>query len=150
MRLIRFAAAAAFALVILNAPVPAAFGAENGVPAKMIELLDGLKFADTTVGTGAVATRAHKVTVEYTGWLSNNGEKGRKFDSSVGGKPFFFVIGSKQVVPGFEEAVDGMKVGGKRTAVIPPELGYGSKGAGGGLIPPNATLIFDIELVKVE
>ena len=150
MRLIHFAgAAAAFALVILNTPVPAAFGADSGAPGKMIELLDGLKYTDTVIGTGPRASKANKVTIEYTGWLSNNGQKGRQFDTSVGGKPFTFTLGAKQVVPGFDEGVDGMKEGGKRTVIIPPELGYGARGAGG-VIPPNATLIFDIELLKVE
>jgi FKBP-type peptidyl-prolyl cis-trans isomerase len=139
------AAAAALILVTLAAPSMAADGATG----KMIELLDGLKYTDTTLGTGVEATRAHKVTVQYTGWLSNNGEKGRKFDSSVGGTPLAFTLGAKQVVPGFDEGVSGMKVGGKRTVIIPPELGYGAKGAGG-VIPPNATLIFDLELLKVE
>jgi peptidylprolyl isomerase len=140
------AAAAALILVTLAAPSLAA----DGAPGKMTELLDGLKYTDTTVGTGAEATRAHKATIDYTGWLSNNGEKGRKFDSSVGGKPLSFTLGTKQVIPGFEEGVTGMKVGGKRTVIIPPELGYGAKGAGNGVIPANATLIFDIELLKVE
>jgi len=144
------AAAAALILISLTAPSPAAFGAADGAPGKMIELLDGLKYSDTTLGTGIEATRAHKVSIHYTGWLSNNGDKGRKFDSSVGGAPFSFTLGTKQVVPGFDEGVSGMKVGGKRTVIIPPELGYGARGAGGGVIPPNATLIFEIELLKVE
>ncbi len=143
------AAAAALILVSLAVPPSMAFAAADGAPGKMIELVDGLKYTDTVVGTGTEATRAHKVTVDYTGWLSNNGEKGRKFDSSVGGKPFSFTLGVKQVVPGFDEGIDGMKVGGKRTVIIPPELGYGARGAGD-VIPPNATLIFDIELLKVE
>lgn len=144
------ATAAALILLSLTAPSPMAFGAGDGAPGKMIELLDGLKYTDTVVGTGAEASRAHKVTIDYTGWLSNNGERGRKFDSSVGGTPFTFTLGMKQVVPGFDEGVDGMKVGGKRTVIIPPELAYGARGTGGGVIPPNATLIFDIELLKVE
>jgi len=143
------AAVAALILISLTVPSLTAFGAADGAPGKMTELLDGLKYSDTTLGTGTEATRAHKVTVNYTGWLSNNGEKGRKFDSSVGGAPFAFTLGAKQVVPGFDEGITGMKVGGKRTVIIPPELGYGSKGAGA-VIPPNATLIFDIELLKVE
>src|SRR5579863_2286860 len=143
------AAVAALILISLTVLSLTAFGAADGAPGKMTELLDGLKYSDATLGTGTEATRAHKVTVNYTGWLSNNGEKGRKFDSSVGGAPFAFTLGAKQVVPGFDEGITGMKVGGKRTVIIPPELGYGSKGAGA-VIPPNATLIFDIELLKVE
>jgi len=140
------AAAAALAVVSLTAPLPAA----NGAPAKMTELADGLKYTDTTVGTGADATPGHKVSVHYTGWLYNNGQKGAKFDSSVDrGEPFTFTLGAQQVIRGWDEGVAGMKVGGKRTLIIPPNLAYGARGAGG-VIPPNATLTFDVELLKVE
>ncbi len=116
----------------------------------MSELPSGLKYTDSKVGDGATATAGHKVSVHYTGWLSNNGEKGKKFDSSVDrGQPFSFGLGARQVIRGWDEGVAGMKVGGKRTLVIPPELGYGAQGAGGA-IPPNATLIFDVELLKVD
>jgi FKBP-type peptidyl-prolyl cis-trans isomerase FkpA len=140
------AAAAALAFVSLAAPLPAAHGA----PGKMTELADGLKYTDTTVGTGTEATPGHKVSVHYTGWLYNNGQKGAKFDSSVDrGEPFSFTLGAQQVIRGWDEGVAGMKVGGKRTLIIPPALAYGSRGAGG-VIPPGATLTFDVELLKVE
>ena len=116
----------------------------------MSELPSGLKYTDSKVGDGAAATAGHKVTVNYTGWLDNKGEKGQKFDSSLDrSEPFSFTLGGGQVIKGWDEGVAGMKVGGKRTLVIPPELGYGARGAGG-VIPPNATLIFDVELLKVD
>ena len=116
----------------------------------MSELPSGLKYTDTTVGTGAEATKGHKVSVHYTGWLYNNGAKGAKFDSSLDrGQPFGFALGAGQVIRGWDEGVAGMKIGGKRTLIIPPELGYGASGAGG-VIPPNATLMFDVELLKVD
>ena len=88
--------------------------------------------------------------MHYTGWLYNNGAKGAKFDSSVDrGQPFQFTLGAHQVIAGWDEGVAGMKVGGKRTLIIPPELGYGARGAGG-VIPPNATLMFDVELLGVQ
>ena len=111
---------------------------------------DGLKFTDDQLGTGTEAQKGKTVSVHYTGWLDNNGEKGRKFDSSLDrGEPFSFALGAQQVIKGWDEGVAGMKVGGKRTLVIPSELGYGARGAGG-VIPPNATLIFDVELLKVD
>ena len=144
------AAAAALALVSLTAPFPLAFGAADGAPGKMTELANGLKYTDTTLGTGAEATPGHKVSVHYTGWLYTNGAKGAKFDSSLDrGEPFAFALGAHQVIRGWDEGVDGMKVGGKRTLIIPPELGYGARGAGG-VIPPNATLMFDVELLGVQ
>ena len=116
----------------------------------MSELPSGLKYTDTTVGTGAVATKGHKVSVHYTGWLYNNGVKGTKFDSSLDrGQPFAFGLGAGQVIRGWDEGVAGMKIGGKRTLIIPPDLGYGARGAPGA-IPPNATLMFDVELLGVQ
>ncbi|HEV2336888.1 MAG TPA: FKBP-type peptidyl-prolyl cis-trans isomerase [Stellaceae bacterium] len=116
----------------------------------MTEMADGLKYTDTTVGTGAEATKGKKVSVHYTGWLYNNGAKGAKFDSSLDrGQPFSFALGAGQVIRGWDEGVAGMKVGGKRTLIIPPDLGYGARGAGG-VIPPNATLTFDVELLGVQ
>ena len=116
----------------------------------MTELPSGLKYTDAKAGTGAEAARGKKVTVHYTGWLYNNGQKGNKFDSSRDrGQPFSFGLGSGQVIKGWDEGVAGMKVGGQRTLIIPASLGYGARGAGG-VIPPNATLMFDVELLKVE
>ncbi|ARN83611.1 peptidylprolyl isomerase [Methylocystis bryophila] len=112
--------------------------------------LSGLKNIDTKVGTGAEPKTGQTVTVHYTGWLYENGAKGKKFDSSKDrGQPFQFKIGVGQVIPGWDEGVSTMKVGGKRTLIIPPDLGYGARGAGG-VIPPNATLLFDVELLDVK
>ena len=103
-------------------------------------------------GTGAEAVAGKKVTVHYTGWLFDAAaadKKGRKFDSSRDrGDPFAFLLGAGQVIRGWDEGVAGMKVGGQRTLTIPPEMGYGARGAGG-VIPPNATLVFDVELLGV-
>ena len=107
----------------------------------------GLKYYDFVVGDGASPTSGKPVTVHYTGWLLD----GDKFDSSLDrGEPFTFTIGAGQVIRGWDEGVMGMKVGGKRQLVIPPDLGYGSRGAGGGVIPPNATLVFEVELLEVH
>jgi FKBP-type peptidyl-prolyl cis-trans isomerase len=150
MKLISLSAvAAALILVSITAPQVVTSAAAQGAP-KMSELPSGLKYTDSVVGTGAQATKGQKVSVHYTGWLYNNGEKGRKFDSSLDrGQPFGFALGAGQVIRGWDEGVAGMKVGGKRTLVIPPELGYGARGAGG-VIPPNATLMFDVELLNVD
>jgi len=110
----------------------------------------GLKIEDAKVGEGASPQTGQTCVMHYTGWLYEDGKKGAKFDSSVDrGQPFAFKIGVGQVIKGWDEGVATMKVGGKRTLIIPPELGYGSRGAGG-VIPPNATLIFDVELLNVE
>jgi peptidylprolyl isomerase len=110
----------------------------------------GLKIEDTKVGTGASPKTGQTCVMHYTGWLYQNGAKGQKFDSSVDrGQPFEFQIGRGMVIKGWDEGVATMKVGGKRTLIIPPELGYGPRGAGG-VIPPNATLVFDVELVEVR
>jgi FKBP-type peptidyl-prolyl cis-trans isomerase FkpA len=110
----------------------------------------GLQYLDTTEGTGAAATKGHSVTVHYTGWLYNNGTQGAKFDSSKDrNDPFVFHLGAGMVIRGWDEGVAGMKVGGARTLIIPAELGYGSRGAGG-VIPPNATLKFDVELLATS
>ncbi|MGD9803984.1 MAG: FKBP-type peptidyl-prolyl cis-trans isomerase [Hyphomicrobiaceae bacterium] len=110
----------------------------------------GLTITDTQVGTGASPTTGQICVMHYTGWLYENGAKGKKFDSSVDrGQPFEFPIGTGRVIKGWDEGVASMKVGGKRTLVIPPELGYGARGAGG-VIPPNATLIFDVELLELR
>lgn len=110
----------------------------------------GLKMTDTVVGTGATPATGQICVMHYTGWLYEDGKKGQKFDSSVDrGEPFEFPIGTGRVIRGWDEGVASMKVGGKRTLVIPPELGYGARGAGG-VIPPNATLIFDVELLGLK
>lgn len=110
----------------------------------------GLKIIDTEVGTGASPTTGQTCVMHYTGWLYENGQKTTKFDSSVDrGQPFEFPIGTGRVIKGWDEGVATMKVGGKRTLIIPPDLGYGASGAGG-VIPPNATLIFDVELLDIK
>jgi FKBP-type peptidyl-prolyl cis-trans isomerase FkpA len=110
----------------------------------------GLQIADIQVGTGATPRPGQICVMHYTGWLYVNGAKGRKFDSSLDrGQPFQFPLGQHQVIAGWDEGVATMKVGGKRTLIIPPELGYGARGAGG-IIPPNATLIFEVELLDVK
>ena len=110
----------------------------------------GLQYEDTVVGTGAQATRGQSVSVHYTGWLYNDGQQGAKFDSSRDrGDPFQFPLGAGHVIQGWDQGVAGMKVGGQRSLIIPPEMGYGARGAGG-VIPPNATLKFDVELLGVS
>lgn len=110
----------------------------------------GLQYVDTTVGTGEMPKTGQTCVMHYTGWLYNDGKKGAKFDSSVDrGQPFEFRLGVRQVIGGWDEGVASMNVGGKRTLIIPPALGYGARGAGG-VIPPNATLCFDVELLGVK
>ena len=116
----------------------------------MTTTASGLQYVDTVPGTGAEATAGQPVLVHYTGWLHDpaapNG-RGRKFDSSKDrGQPFRFQLGAGMVIQGWDEGVQGMKVGGTRVLTIPPELGYGARGAGG-VIPPNATLVFEVELL---
>ncbi len=110
----------------------------------------GLQIIDTKPGTGASPRTGQTCVMHYTGWLYEKGAKGKKFDSSVDrGAPFEFKIGTRQVIAGWDEGVATMKVGGKRTLIIPPALGYGAQGAGSA-IPPNATLIFDVELLAIK
>ena len=110
----------------------------------------GLQIIDTKVGAGASPKTGQTCVMHYTGWLYENGAKGKKFDSSVDrGLPFEFPIGTHRVIAGWDEGVATMKVGGKRTLIIPPQLGYGERGAGSA-IPPNATLIFDVELIGIK
>ncbi len=110
----------------------------------------GLQYEATVVGEGAVATAGQDVTVHYTGWLYKDGQQGAKFDSSRDRRdPFVFGLGAGMVIKGWDEGVAGMKVGGQRTLIIPAELGYGARGAGG-VIPPNATLKFDVELLALD
>ncbi len=131
--------------VSMSAVSPAAFA--QGSPSVTAS---GLILADTKAGTGAEAKSGNTCTMHYTGWLYENGNKGAKFDSSLDrGEPFAFRLGEGQVIKGWDEGVAGMKVGGKRTLIIPPELGYGARGAGG-VIPPNATLLFEVELLGVK
>ena len=116
---------------------------EAGPEGSEVTTSSGLQYVDLTIGTGATAEAGQTVTVHYTGWLEN----GNKFDSSVDrGQPFSFPLGTGRVIKGWDEGVKGMKVGGKRKLTIPPKLGYGAQGAGG-VIPPHATLIFDVELL---
>ncbi len=118
--------------------------------AKAMTTTSGLQITDTKVGTGASPKTGQICVMHYTGWLYQNGAKGAKFDSSVDrGQPFEFQIGVGRVIKGWDEGVASMKVGGKRTLIIPPDLGYGARGAGG-VIPPNATLVFDVELLALK
>lgn len=116
----------------------------------MITTATGLQYEDTVVGEGDEAAKGRSVTVHYTGWLFKDGEKGAKFDSSLDRRdPFVFSLGAGMVIRGWDEGVAGMKVGGERTLIIPADLGYGARGAGG-VIPPNATLQFDVQLLAVQ
>ena len=109
----------------------------------------GLQYEDTVPGTDATAVAGQRVRVHYTGWLWQDGQQGRKFDSSKDrGEPFSFRLGAGEVIGGWDEGVQGMQVGGTRVLIIPPALGYGARGAGG-VIPPNATLKFEVELLGV-
>jgi peptidylprolyl isomerase len=118
--------------------------------AKTVTTASGLQITDIKAGTGATPKTGQTCVMHYTGWLYENGQKGKKFDSSVDrGEPFEFPIGMRRVIAGWDEGVATMKVGGKRTLIIPPALGYGARGAGG-VIPPNATLIFEVELLGVK
>lgn len=122
-----------------------AFAASPGIAADLVK-------TDTVVGKGKEAVAGKTVEVHYTGWLHDpkaDKQRGKQFDSSVGRGPFSFPLGGGRVIKGWDEGVAGMKVGGKRTLVIPPEMGYGKRGAGG-VIPPDATLMFDVELLDVK
>ena len=115
----------------------------------MITTPSGLQYEDTVLGTGDVAQAGNNVSVHYIGWLWQDGTKGAKFDSSRDrNDPFSFDLGRGSVIRGWDEGVQGMRVGGTRVLVIPPGLGYGARGAGG-VIPPNATLMFEVELLDV-
>ena len=137
---------AAATLLVDGASAPAT----AQTPGRTMTTASGLKVEDTKVGTGASPKTGQTCVMHYTGWLYQDGAKGQKFDSSVDrGQPFEFQIGRGMVIKGWDEGVATMKVGGKRTLIIPPELGYGARGAGG-VIPPNATLMFDVELLAVK
>ena len=117
---------------------------------KAVTTPSGLQIIDSQIGTGATPRTGQTCVMHYTGWLYQGGAKGQKFDSSLDrGRPFEFPIGRQRVIAGWDEGVATMKVGGKRTLIIPPALGYGARGAGG-LIPPNATLMFEVELLGVK
>src|SRR6266705_7205671 len=126
------------------AKAPAA-GGPTKVTGEGTKTSSGLQYWDIKVGTGRMADRGNTVKVHYTGWLTN----GKKFDSSVGGNPFQFTLGAGQVIKGWDEGVAGMKVGGKRQLRIPPDLAYGPNGYPP-VIPPNSTLVFDVELIGVQ
>lgn len=116
----------------------------------MMTTPSGLQYEDTVEGVGASAQAGQKVTVHYTGWLYHDGVQGAKFDSSKDRRdPFQFSLGAGMVIKGWDEGVAGMKIGGARTLIIPAALGYGARGAGG-VIPPNATLKFDVELLGLS
>ncbi|MBI2305659.1 MAG: FKBP-type peptidyl-prolyl cis-trans isomerase [Chloroflexi bacterium] len=139
-------------LVLVLAAMALACTASNntkgqGKSGEEVVMPSGLKFTDIKVGSGESPKKGQTVVVNYTGWLESNG---MKFDSSLDhGRPFEFTIGAGQVIKGWDEGVASMKVGGKRRLVIPPDLGYGAQGAGG-VIPPNATLVFDVELLQIR
>jgi FKBP-type peptidyl-prolyl cis-trans isomerase FkpA len=134
-------------------PPPAAAAAERKtVAAKTAPAKPAFTRTDTVVGTGREAQKGRRLSVNYTGWLYDNTSgdlKGRMFDTSKGRGPFDFVLGAGQVIPGWDQGFDGMKVGGHRRLIIPPDLAYGVDGAGG-VIPPNATLVFEMELLDVQ
>ncbi|MGE5345253.1 MAG: FKBP-type peptidyl-prolyl cis-trans isomerase [Acidithiobacillales bacterium] len=131
-----------------KAPPPAAAAKKES---KMIKTASGLQYEDTAVGTGESPKAGQTCVMNYTGWLWENGKKGKKFDSSFDrGQPFSFPLGQGRVIKGWDEGVATMKVGGQRTLLIPPQLGYGARGVGNGLIPPNSTLLFEVELVGIK
>jgi peptidylprolyl isomerase len=134
-------------LVVLLTLTVAVFGQGQ---ANVTTTKSGLKYIDQTVGTGTAAAKGSTVQVHYTGWLYVNGKRGAKFDSSVDrGTPFEFKLGDRKVIAGWEEGVEGMKIGGKRQLIIPPDLAYGAREVGG-VIPANSTLDFEVELLKVS
>jgi peptidylprolyl isomerase len=136
-------------VVLAGLAVAAIYNPTHAQQGKRMTTASGLQYTDTVVGTGA-SPAGKTAVVHYTGWLYENGAKGKKFDSSVDrNEPFDFPVGQGRVIKGWDEGVATMKVGGKRTLIIPPALGYGASGAGG-VIPPNATLIFDVELLGVK
>jgi len=141
-------ACAAVAIAIISTAIPKDVMSQPA--AKPVTTSSGLQIIDSKPGTGASPRAGQTVVVHYTGWLYENGAKGKKFDSSVDrNEPFEFPIGQGRVIKGWDEGVASMKIGGKRTLIIPASLGYGARGAGGA-IPPNATLIFDVELLGLK
>lgn len=149
-RLISAPAVFAFFAALLLAVSAQSIGTAFAAGKKMTTTASGLQYSDTVEGTGDQPKTGQTLVMHYTGWLYENGQKGNKFDSSVDrGQPFEFPIGVGRVIAGWDEGVITMKVGGKRTLIIPPDLGYGARGAGG-VIPPNATLMFDVELLGIK
>ena len=135
-------------LIAMTAAEPTPTSAQT--PSTLTTTASGLQYRDDVVGTGPQPKQGQTVNVHYTGWLNDGGKPGKKFDSSRDrGTPFSFTLGVGQVIQGWDQGVATMHVGGKRTLVIPPDLGYGARGAGG-VIPPNASLIFDVELLGVR
>ncbi len=149
----KLALAALCVLTFAVAPLLAEEPAASEAPKKertMMKTPSGLEYEDVVAGIGDSPKQGQTCVMHYTGWLYQDGQKGKEFDSSVKrGKPFEFPLGTGRVIKGWDEGVATMKVGGKRTLVIPPALGYGERGAGG-LIPPNATLLFEVELLGVK
>ncbi|MBN1282961.1 MAG: FKBP-type peptidyl-prolyl cis-trans isomerase [Proteobacteria bacterium] len=142
----KISAVVAVIAVLAAASVAAVSFAKEDV----VRMKSGLVYKDVKVGTGAEAKAMQKVTVDYTGWIDEGDKKGKKFDSSLDrGEAFTFTLGAGEVIRGWDEGVAGMRVGGKRTLMIPAELGYGARGAGSA-IPPNSDLIFDVELHGVK
>ncbi|HBO18069.1 MAG TPA: peptidylprolyl isomerase [Methylophilaceae bacterium] len=143
----------AFSIILFNVNLAAAELQISQKEMKLEKNITSLIIKDTVLGNGRQAEKGLAVTVHYTGWLYDPNQKdgkGKKFDSSLDrNDPFVFNLGGGQVIRGWDDGVDGMKIHGKRTLIIPPDMGYGSRGAGG-VIPPNATLIFDVELLGVK
>ena len=139
-----------FVYAILLALAAAPLSVRSALAAGEVTMPDGLRIIDVKPGTGPVPQAGQTVTVNYTGWLYVDGKKGKKFDSSLDrNQPFSFTLGQGQVIKGWDEGLATMHVGGKRTLIIPPDLGYGADGAGAD-IPPGATLIFDVDLLSVK
>ncbi|MEY2865390.1 MAG: hypothetical protein RLZZ83_633 [Pseudomonadota bacterium] len=143
----------AFSIILFNIDLVSAELQISQKEMKLEKNITSLIIKDTVLGSGRQAEKGLAVTVHYTGWLYDPNQKdgkGKKFDSSLDrNDPFVFNLGGGQVIRGWDDGVDGMKIHGKRTLIIPPDMGYGSRGAGG-VIPPNATLIFDVELLGVK
>ena len=142
-----------FGIILFNIDLASAESQTSKKEMKLEKNITTLVIKDTVLGNGRQAEKGLAVTVHYTGWLYDPNQKdgkGKKFDSSLDrNDPFVFNLGGGQVIRGWDEGVDGMKIHGKRTLIIPPDMGYGSRGAGG-TIPPNAVLIFDVELLGVK
>lgn len=147
---LKLSLAAAF---IAIASLSACGGGSDPAPSVPVYSPAALVKTDNSIGTGAEAVAGKTVKVHYTGWLYNTtvaNFKGTQFDSSIGKAPYPFIVGAGQVIAGFDQGVVGMKVGGKRTVLIPSSLGYAERGGGNGVIPPNSGLVFDIELIEVN